>query len=210
VLLNDASPEGHLQVLALDGFKAELAAAPLLARDGTSAWIAVEDPSEPWPQLPSKQGSAGPFYLVWIDADPQVIGPEQWPYQIARIRLVPKVVERFPTLRPADNATPDEHDGFVQFQKHCVSCHRLNEAGDARIGPDLNLPHNPTEYFAGDFLRRYIRNPQSVHQWPEAKMNGFAETALNDRQLDDLIAYLRHMAGRKATTPLELTRSEAR
>lgn len=83
------------------------------------------------------------------------------------------------------------------FQKNCLACHRLNAAGDAQFGPDLNLPHNPTEYFQADYLRRYIRDPQSLRQWPQAKMPGFTETVINDSELDALLAYLRHMVTRK-------------
>ncbi|MNP11251.1 hypothetical protein D3C76_1034280 [compost metagenome] len=65
------------------------------------------------------------------------------------------------------------------------------------MGPDLNIPFSPTEYLSGDFLRRYIRDPQSLRQWPQAKMPGFDQAVLPDAELDKLVAYLRHMAGRK-------------
>ena len=86
--------------------------------------------------------------------------------------------------------------GFVQFQKNCLACHRLNRAGDSAFGPDLNIPHSPTEYLAGDFLRRYIRDPQSMCRWPEGLLSGFSRDALNARELDQLIAYLRYISGR--------------
>ena len=65
------------------------------------------------------------------------------------------------------------------------------------MGPDLNVPYNPTEYFSGDFLKRYIRDPQSLRQWPQAKMPAFTASVLPDNELDLLVGYLRHMAGRK-------------
>ena len=58
-------------------------------------------------------------------------------------------------------------------------------------------PHNPTEYFSGDFLTRYIRDPQSLRRWPQGKMPGFAVEVLSHDELNQLIAYLRHMAERK-------------
>jgi cytochrome c1 len=61
----------------------------------------------------------------------------------------------------------------------------------------LNLPHNPTEYLRTDLLRAFIRNPQSLRQWPQAKMQGFDTHALSAADLDAVLAYLRHMAGRK-------------
>ncbi len=196
-LLEGVTPAQHLQAVALDGFAAELAAAPLLATDGARAWLAIEDPASPWPPLASGKPSAGPFYLVWTDPASADIGPEQWPFQVARIRYLPSVAERFPSLRPAADASVDVQAGFAQFQKNCLACHRLNGAGDAQFGPDLNIPHNPTEYLAGDFLPRYIRDPQSLRRWPQGKMPGFSKDAISDEQLGQLIGYLKHMAGRK-------------
>lgn len=196
-LLQGVQPGDHLQAVALDGFAAELPAAPLLARSGARAWLALEDPAQPWPPLAAGKPSAGPFYLVW--SDPQVgnIGAEQWPYQLARIRRLAPLAERFPALLPASQAPAEVQSGFALFQKHCLACHRLNGAGDAQFGPDLNLPHNPTEYFAGAFLERYIRDPQSLRRWPQGKMPGFSRAVLADAELQQLIAYLGHMAGRK-------------
>ena len=48
-----------------------------------------------------------------------------------------------------------------------------------------------------DFLKRYIRDPQSLRHWPQAKMPAFAASVLPDSELALLVAYLKHMAGRK-------------
>ncbi|AYF87224.1 MULTISPECIES: cytochrome c [unclassified Pseudomonas] len=196
-LLEGVKPDEHLQAVALDGFAAELAAAPLLNSKGARAWLAIEDPAKPWPPLAAGKPSAGPFYLVWTNPKAARIGPEQWPFQVARIRYLPSVAERFPALLPADNADAGVQAGFDQFQKNCLACHRLNGAGDAQFGPDLNIPHNPTEYLAGDFLPRYIRDPQSLRRWPQGRMPGFSKEAITDEELGQLIGYLKHMAGRK-------------
>jgi len=44
-------------------------------------------------------------------------------------------------------------------------CYTLNGAGNAHVGPDLNLPQNPTEYLVPAALRQLIRNPASVRSW---------------------------------------------
>ena len=173
------------------------AAAPLLATSGSRAWLAIEDPAKPWPPLGEDKPSAGPFFLVWTDPQIDRIVPEQWPYQIATIRRLPPVAERFPALLPAAEASADVQAGFAQFQKNCLACHRLNRQGDAQFGPDLNVPYNPTEYLQAGFLKRLIRNPQDLRHWPQARMPAFAETTLSDTELDQLIAYLSHMASRK-------------
>ncbi|MGH8434168.1 MAG: c-type cytochrome [Pseudomonas sp.] len=196
-LLAGVQPGDHLQAVALDGFAAELPAAPLLSNMGSRAWLAVEDPARPWPSLAAGKPSAGPFYLVWSNPKAANIGPEQWPFQVAKIRRLASVAERFPALLPAATANADVQSGFALFQKNCMACHRLNTAGDSQFGPDLNVPHNPTEYFSGDFLKQYIRDPQSMRRWPQGKMPGFSETVLSDSELTKLLSYLRHMAGRK-------------
>ena len=81
--------------------------------------------------------------------------------------------------------------------KNCLVCHTLNLGGDANVGPDLNVPFNPTEYLRADALRRLIRDPQSLRRWPAAKMPGFDVSVLSDRELNDVLAYLRYMATRK-------------
>lgn len=198
-LLPGLKPESHLQAVALDGFAAELTAAPLLETHGSRAWLAVEDPAQPWPALAEGKPSAGPFYLVWTDPQAGHISPEQWPFQISGIKQLKTVVERFPALLPDPKLAANDpiNQGFALFQKNCLACHRLNGAGDAQVGPDLNIPYNPTEYFGGDFLKRYIRDPQSLRHWPQAKMPAFAASVLPDGELDLLVGYLKHMAGRK-------------
>ena len=196
-LLPGLEPANHLQAVALDGFAAELTAAPLLEKTGARAWLAVEDPARPWPPLGKGKPSAGPFYLVWENPQTAGIGPEQWPFQLVRIRQLASLAERFPALLPAAQADAQVQLGFSQFRKHCLACHRLNGAGDAQFGPDLNLPYDPTEYFTADFLPRYIRDPQSLRRWPQGRMPGFSEAVLSDPELAALLAYLQHMAGRK-------------
>lgn len=196
-LLSDVTPGDHLQAVALDGFAAELPAAILLASEGAKAWLAIEDPQHPWPPLAKGKPSAGPFYLVWTDPSASQIGPEQWTYQVARIRQLAPVEQRFPALLPAPDANPEIRAGFAAYQKNCMACHRLNGAGDAEFGPDLNIPHNPTEYFNGEFLRQYIRDPQSLRRWPQGRMPGFSEQTISGVELEQLIGYLQHMAQRK-------------
>ena len=198
-LLPGIAADDHLQAVALDGFAAEMPAAPLLQDGPARAWLAVEDPGKPWPALSKGKPSAGPFYLVWTNPQAGHISPEQWPFQISGIKQLKTVAERFPALLPDPKlgANDPVNQGFALFQKNCLACHRLNGAGDAQVGPDLNIPYNPTEYFSGDFLKRYIRDPQSLRRWPQAKMPAFAVGVLPESELALLVEYLKHMAGRK-------------
>jgi mono/diheme cytochrome c family protein len=204
-LLRGIVPTDHLQFVGADGFAAEIPAALILNRHGSEAWLAIEEPNRPWPALPGQHGSAAPFYIVWTRPQVAGISPEQWPYQLATIRKLDSIAARFPAILP-DPAVPADsavRHGLVVFQRTCFACHTLNGAGDARLGPDLNIPHNPTEYLRTDLLRAYIRNPQSLRLWPQAKMPGFDRQALSDADLDALLAYLRHMAGRKIESTIK-------
>ena len=202
-LLHGITPVDQLQFVASDGFAAEIPAALILDERGSQAWLAIEDPAHPWPALPGAHGPAGPFYGVGTLPAAANIGPEQWPYQLASIRRRHAVAERFPAIvpDPALPASSEVQRGFVVFQHTCFACHKLNGEGDARLGPDINLPHNPTEYLRADLLRAYIRDPQSLRRWPQARIPGFDRRVLSDADLDALLAYLRHMAGRKPVTP---------
>ena len=106
-------------------------------------------------------------------------------------------------LLPAARVAPNHpiRAGFAVFQKQCMPCHTLNGGGDSAMGPDLNVPYNPTEYLRPEALRRLIRDPQSLRRWPEGKMPAFDAKALPDHELAELLAYLRHMADRKVAPP---------
>ena len=205
-LLTGVGADETLRFQASDGFVATLPAAPLLARgDAATAYLAIEPPDMPWPALKAgDNASAGPFYLVWLRPERGGITPEQWPYQIAKIEAVAPLARRFPMLAPAPGVSAHDpvRQGFAVFEKQCSVCHTLNLGGDASIGPDLNVPYNPTEYLRADALRRLIRDPQSLRRWPAAKMPAFPVKALSDRDLTDLLAYLHYMADRKVVLPV--------
>lgn len=201
---NGFTAQGTLNFLALDGYAAPIPAEKLLADSGPQPWLAVEDPSAPWPRLSPDGSSAGPFFLVWRardkgDTTPVRVPPEHWPFQIAVIEQSVAPEERFPQILP-DLTLPKHHPawaGFALYKTHCIACHRINGGGDGVMGPDLNLPHNPTEYFSEPFLKKLIRNPAQVRRWDGMKMPGFSQEVMTDEELDALLAYLRVMVGRR-------------
>jgi mono/diheme cytochrome c family protein len=203
-LLAGTAQDDTVRITATDGFRTTLPAAPLLAGGAAGAYLAIERPDAPWPTLKSGEAAtAGPFYLVWPRAERIALSREKWPYRIVKIEAVTTPAKRFPLTAPAASV-PANHPiraGFAAFQKHCASCHTINGGGDATTGPDLNIPYNPTEYLRPEALRRVIRDPQALHRWPEAKMPAFDRKTLPDRELAELIAYLRHMADHKVSPP---------
>jgi mono/diheme cytochrome c family protein len=188
-----------VQCNASDGFSANLEKSRLFSTDpkASKAYLAIEDPKRPWPRLSEKTASAGPFYLVWTNPDASGIGSEEWPYRIASFRVLSDPKGVFPKIYPAADASPAVQNGFRSFQKNCFACHTMNGNGAGSIGPDLNLPMNPTEYLQAAALVALIRDPASLRTWPQRRMRGFSEAALSDSELADLIAYLQHMSTRK-------------
>ncbi len=189
-----------LEARADDGFVSQLPAALVAqgASGGAVAWIAVEDPAAPWPNLPGRDASAGPFYLVWEHPERSGIGSEQWPFALAALTGVEDPVRRWPQVA-VDPALPPEaaeRRGQAAFIKTCMACHRLKGAGEGDIGPDLGQPMNVTRYMTPAGLRALIRDPKSVRTWPQQQMPGFDAKNLPDADLDALIAFLTHMGAR--------------
>ncbi|MFP5511478.1 MAG: c-type cytochrome [Alphaproteobacteria bacterium] len=198
----DFPPGAVLEGVASDGFTAQLPPELCLRTgpDGAVAFLAVEPADRPWPNLPGKEVSAGPFYLVWVWPEASGVRSEQWPYQLARIVASDDPLRRWPqlTVEPGLAADSPIRAGQTVFITQCMACHTLNGAGSATMGPDLNRPMNPTEYLTPAGLKTLVRDPRSVRTWPGQQMPGFDPAMLSDADLDRVVAYLGHMAGRKS------------
>jgi len=189
-----------IEAVALNGFVAQLPPDLLLNTDEHKAvaWLAIELAEHPWPPLPKKDESAGPFYIVWTGAEVGSIRSEQWPYQLAKLVSQPSPLSRWLALAVNSElpSTDPVRAGQALFIVQCLTCHKLNGAGAAEVGPDLNLPQNPTEYLTPQGLHDLIRNPRAVRTWPAQTMPALSDY-LSDREIELIIAYLKHMAGRK-------------
>jgi|SRR5215469_4192353 len=193
-------PDSVMEAVALNGFVAHLPPDLLLKTDESKAvaWLAIETAERPWPLIPGKNESAGPFYIVWTGAEVGSIRSEQWPYQMAKLVSEPPPLSRWPALAVSSALPPNDpvRAGQALFIVQCLPCHKLNGAGAADVGPDLNRPQNPTEYLTPQGLHDLIRNPKAVRTWPAQTMPALSDY-LSDREIELVIAYLKHMAGRK-------------
>ena len=187
----------ELQITGTDGFVTHLPASVLFGKSPKRAepWLAIEPPDAPWPHPPGGD-DIGPFYVVWIDPAASGVSSEQWPYKVDAIRIAPTLVARWPQIAVGKSvpASSPVRRGQTVFATQCMVCHKMNGAGDASMGPDLNLPHNPTEYFQPWVLKRFIRDPKSIRAWSDMKMPGFDKNAISDGDVDAVIAYLGYMA----------------
>ncbi|HEY2772586.1 MAG TPA: cytochrome c [Candidatus Binatia bacterium] len=198
----DVPGDAVIDFQCLDGFAAALSRDRLL-NDSPSrsiAYLAIEDPAHPWPPLKDDSGpSAGPFYLVWQSPQLSGIAREEWPFQLSGFAVKGSLASVYPKIQPDPSLAAGDpaRRGLSVFARNCFACHKLNREGSSDIGPDLNVPMNPTEYLAEPALRRLVRNPQDLRAWSMSRMVGFSPAVLGDADLDDLVAYLRHMAKHK-------------
>lgn len=199
-LLSVGTALDTLEATADDGFVSQIPLALVKkgATGGAKAWIAIEDPAAPWPLLPGKTASAGPFYLVWENPERSGVGSEQWPYHLASLTAVESPAHRWPQIAVDASLSADApaRRGQAVFTTQCLPCHRMKGGGAAEVGPDLGQPMNPTQYLTPKGLRSLIRNPKAVRTWPQQQMPGFDQTMLSEADLDAVIAYLVHMAMR--------------
>jgi mono/diheme cytochrome c family protein len=197
-LLGEGAPDDEAQFFALDGYAPTVPVRRLKGVGRARAYLAVEPAGAPWPAMGPGKPSAGPFYVVWSAGGEGGISPSEWPYQLAMVRLAPAAAARFPKMVPDDAASADVWAGFALYGKECFPCHSINGQGEGKLGPDLNVPMNPTEYFTERGLRALVRNPREVRDWGTIRMPGFDAGRLPEVELDRILAYLRHMSGRKA------------
>jgi mono/diheme cytochrome c family protein len=201
-LLAGLSPpaDSVIEAVALDGFAAQLPIDLVTNTDPAQAvaWLAIEPADAPWPPLPGKTASAGPFYILWTGAAASTIRSEQWPYQAAKLESHPSPAARWPALAvdPALPATHAVRAGQALFVTQCLPCHQLNGAGSSTVGPDMSKPMSPTAYMTRAGLHALIRDPRSVRNWPGLLMPGFPRDRMSDREIELVIDYLAHMAAR--------------
>ena len=190
-----------LEAVSTDGFVAQIPLALVLASgsDDARAWLAIEPLETPWPLLPNKSVSGGPFFVVWQRAEAHLISPEYWPFQLAGLRIIEHPAQRWPELAVAQTLPKDHaaRRGQKVFISMCLACHRIIGGGSGDMGPDLNLPMNPTEYYQPRALRQYLRDPASVRKWPGQTMGGYTLEQISNVEIDELLEYLTHMTNRR-------------
>jgi cytochrome c2 len=199
---NDAVIEFH----ATDHFTAPIDKQQLLntKEDAAIAYIAIEKPDEKWPAVNAgvDNRTAAPFYLIWKNPQKSHISSEQWVMMLAGFSIEDTFIKRYPNIAPASTLSASDPVmlGFKTFKTNCLSCHTMNRQGNSTIGPDLNVPYNPTEYLSEKHLKLFIRNPQNLRYYPSDRMIAFPASVITDDELNGLVAYLKYMRDRKVIT----------
>jgi mono/diheme cytochrome c family protein len=192
--------DDDVQARAIDNFSIGIPAR-LLTTTGAAAaeaLVAIEDTAAPWPPLPNhpEKASAGPFFLIWRLAPSTQVSSEYWVYRLAALAVSDGPLKRWPGLAVGPEVPADDpvRIGLERYVELCIACHRFKGAGEGDKGPDLGQPMNPVEYYQMPALKKLIRNPASVRQWPDQKMMGFTASTLSDADLDAIIAWLAYKA----------------
>lgn len=179
-------PSLHFVLRAKDGYTVPIEGKRLLEDGGH---IAIDDLDEKhgWQPIGPQQVSPAPYYLVWSKDSQKDLTTHPRPWQLATIE-VSKFERSFPKTVPV--GAPEGGQawaGFALFREQCIRCHAINQQG-GKVGPDLNVPQNITEYRPIEQIRAYIRNPRAFRYG-----NMPANPHLDEDDLDALLGYLTAM-----------------
>jgi cytochrome c2 len=184
-------------VTCSDGFSPAIPVSLFLSREAYFAYAREGGADFSVQESPTKRTFVGPYYVVWKNGGEGPPEP-QWPYQVTAVEVT-DYASRFAATLPPEGAEPLAKAGFERFRTLCLPCHTINGRGGA-VGPELNVPLSVTEYFAEPILRQWIEDPQRVRRG--AKMPRPLPPGGDDaRAIDEILAYLRAMAGRKILPP---------
>ena len=175
---------------ARDGYTVPLAGERLLEGGGYLAFADDEHVGR-WDPIGPRRSDPAPFYFVWKQPSQVNLETHPRPWQLAVIEIA-RYEAIFPHTVPtrAAEGSPARR-GFATFARECVRCHAINREG-GRIGPELNVPQNITEYRPVEQIRAYIRNPLTFRYGAMP-----AHLHLTDADLDDLVAYFTAMREEK-------------
>ncbi|MCV6589087.1 MAG: cytochrome c [Marinobacterium sp.] len=142
-----------------------------------------------------KIADPSPFYLVWPQQETYGLFP--WPHQVVGIDVAMDD-STYAHLKPAADTSASVQRGYELFKGACLACHSINLTGGV-IGPELNIPMNITEYRDAEYLKKFIRNPDSFRA--RSRMTGLPD--LTDQNIEDAISYLEYMKSHKQLEKLK-------
>lgn len=172
---------------ALDGYQS-LATLTKVMNDGGYVVFKDRDQPDGWEPVGRQGADPGPFYLVWTGPEQSTANGYPWPWQLSVIGIL-RFRNQYPKVYPqGPDVGSDVYRGFLTFKERCFRCHAMNQQG-GKLGPDLNAPQSIVAYRSQNMIKEFIRNPSKYRytHMPD-------HLDLDDKALDELIAYFRFMS----------------
>ena len=164
---------------AIDGYKVTMSYQDALLEKGYIAFKDLSAKNGSWVEFKfgNENTTPAPYYLLWTN--PEL---DKWrypsPFQLNSISL--QTADNYFSAAAPVSRTPEVKQGFSLFSRYCIRCHSINHTG-GKLGPELNLPKNITDYYTVHKLTAFILNAPSFR--PETKMPIFKNVLSNDDAL---------------------------
>jgi mono/diheme cytochrome c family protein len=188
-----------IELIAKDNFHVYVPAAKIMdcSKKASIAMLAIE-PTSKWPLINNHTGTtAGPYEVIWLYPERSYISNEYWAWSVVTIKITRELDYRN-VLPPPQIINSTLKNGHQLYISHCEGCHTINHIGKSAIGPDLNCPKNPLDYYPKiKLLKNFIRDPKSVRTLPQGRMSGSDIESLSDKDLDDLVKFFSYMSTKK-------------
>ncbi|QMT59856.1 cytochrome c family protein [Legionella sp. PC997] len=188
-----------IEFIAKDNFHVYVPAGKVMdcSKNASIAMLAIE-PSSNWSIIENHTGlTAGPYEIIWLYPERSYISPEFWAWSVVAIKIT-RELNYHHVLSPPKTKNTSIANGYKIFISHCEGCHTINHIGKSDIGPDLNCPKNPLNYYPNmTQLKKFIRDPKSVRSLPQGRMTGSDRQSLSDKDLNDLIKFFAYMKTQK-------------
>ncbi|MCE0723263.1 c-type cytochrome [Legionella resiliens] len=184
-----------VEFIAKDNFHVYVPALKIMdcSKNASIAMLAIE-PASKWPIIDNHTGlTAGPYEIIWLYPKRSYISNEYWAWSVITVKIIRKFNYQ-QVLAPPETTNSSIANGYKIYISHCEGCHMMNHFGKSKIGPDLNCPKNPLDYYPNiTQLKKFIRDPKSVRSLPQGRMSGSDKQSLSDKDLDDLIQFFAYM-----------------
>ncbi|PWY56476.1 cytochrome c, class I [Legionella qingyii] len=188
-----------IEFIAKDNFHVYVPSHKIMdcSKNSSIAMLAIE-PISKWPIIDNHTGlTAGPYEIIWLYPERSYISNEYWAWSVITIKISRELNYQH-VLAPPKTTNASIANGYKIYISHCEGCHMINHVGKSDIGPDLNCPKNPLNYYPNiTQLKKFIRDPESVRILPQGRMSGSDKQFLSDNDLDDLIKFFAYMNTKK-------------
>ena len=199
-LLNHVDKNEEVKITAKDKYFIYLSRSDLSGcgkSSGVAPYLAIQKNKNMWPKMHKSHEEVGTFSLIWLGSSSENISKEKWVRNISTLEIVNRKGETELIKSFHLKLNKNQDAGYRVFVDNCAGCHSLNLIGQLDIGPDLNYPMNPLEYFTKNVFKKFIRNPEAVRYFKNSKMEGFDMSAMSEEDLENLVSFMKLMIDHK-------------